>query len=109
MRKSKAIAFIRKRKRNGGLEYKQNQKEHPLLIAVEAGIAFMEATTILLKAITEADDPNAVCEQFEKEGLFKIHQETGDKLSTAIRECGNRMYGNYPVLPEPSPEPAENH
>jgi hypothetical protein len=103
MRKSKALTIIRKRERNGGLVCKQNEKEHPLALAIKAGIAFMQGTTILLKAITEADDPNAVCEQFEKDGLFKMHQETGDKL----REYAARIGASLPALPEPSPDPAE--
>jgi hypothetical protein len=64
----------------------------------------MKGTAILLKAIAEADDPNAVCEQFEKDGLFKMHQEAGNKL----REYAERIGANSPALPEPSPDSAEN-
>jgi hypothetical protein len=107
MRKSKVLTIIRKRKRNGGLVYKQNEEEHPLILAIKATTAFIQGTIILMKEIAEADDPNAVCEQFEKDGLFKMHQETGEKLNAAMKEFNDRIR-DTPALPEPSPDPAEN-
>jgi hypothetical protein len=107
MRKSKALTIIRKRKRNGGLIYKQNEEEHPLILAIKATTAFIQGTIILMKEIAEADDPNAAFEQFEKAGLFKLQQETGDKLNTAIREYTDRI-GATPAQPDPSPDPTKN-
>ena len=98
MRKSKALSEIRKRKRYGGLVFKPKQEEHPLLLAVKALSAFTEATILLMKTISEADDPNAMFKEMEDEGIFKIHQDTGKQLNIALKAYGDRIG----VLPEPS-------
>jgi hypothetical protein len=108
MRKSKVLIIIRKRKRNGGIVCEQNEKEHPLVLALKATTALMQGFSILMKEIAEADDPNAACEQFEKMGLFKMYLETGDKLNAAIKGYNDRVGTSLPALPEPSPDSAEN-
>jgi hypothetical protein len=105
MRKSKAIAIIRKRKRNDGLVCNQNKGEHPIMLAVKAVSAFTQGTIILMKAIAEADDPNAAFEEIEKAGLFKLQMETGAKINAAIKHYTDRA---CPTATGPSPIPAEN-
>ena len=95
MRKSKAIAIIRKRKRNDGLTYKPNEDEHPLLLALKAMNYFTEATITLMRMIAEADDPEAMAKMMESEGLIKMHNETGNKLVAGINRYNEQMEAYY--------------
>jgi hypothetical protein len=105
MRKSKALAVIRKRKRNAGLAYNPNKGEHPLIIALKAATAYVQATILLMKAIAEAEYPDTVADYFEKSGLTKRHMEAGEEIKAAIRQISDKL---YPSLPEPPPVTAEN-
>ena len=105
MHKSKALAVIRKRKRNAGLSCNPNKGEHPLIIALKAATAYAQATIAFMKAIAEASDPNAAADYFEKSGLTKRHMETGAELNAAIRRATEKL---YPSVPEPPPVTAEN-
>ena len=95
MRKSKAIAVIRKRKRNDGLAYRPKELEHPLLLALKAMNYFTEATIILMRMITEADDPEAMAKMMESEGLIKTHLDTANKLIAGINRYNERMEAYY--------------
>jgi len=105
MRKSKALAIIRKRKRNAGLVSNPNKGEHPLVIALKAVTAYVQASIVFMKAIAEADDPDAVADYFEKSGLTKRHMEAGEEINAAIRQVTEKL---YPSVPEPPPVTAEN-
>ena len=95
MRKSKAVAVIRKRKRNGGLIYKPNEDGHPLILAIKALTAFTEGTITLMRMIAEADDKEAMAKMMESEGLFKLHQDTGAKITAGITKYNERIEALY--------------
>ena len=94
MKKPKALTIIRQRHRGSGLTSKNDNREHPLVIMLKALKAFTEGTICLMKTIAEAEDPNAICEQFEKVGLFKLQLDTGTKFNTAIKEYADRDYND---------------
>ena len=107
MRKSKALSEIRKRKRNGGLIFKPKQEEHPIMLAVKALSCLTEGLILILKTITEAEDPNDMCKQFEKEGVFKEYREAAESVSAAMGEYNEKMNAAFP-LPADITATAEN-
>jgi hypothetical protein len=60
-------------------------------LAIKATSFFVQGIGMIMKAMAEADDPNAVAEKFEKEGLFKLVQETGENLNAAMQGYMSRM------------------
>jgi hypothetical protein len=95
MRKSKAIAIIRKRKRNDGLAYRPNEGEHPLILAVKALTAFTEGTMILMRMFAEADDKEAMRKMMESEGLIKMHQNAADAMNKGMYKLNEIMEAHY--------------
>jgi hypothetical protein len=92
MQKSKALTLIRRRHRGSGLIIHAKSPEHPLVIIMKAANLFIEGLICVLKTVAEAEDPIAMAERFEKSGVTKLHLDTAEKLSTAIKICGDRIY-----------------
>ena len=95
MRKSKAIAVIRKRKRNAGLLFRPKELEHPLILAVKALTAFAKGTIILMRLIAEADDPEAMAKKMERDGLIKMHHDAAEAMNKGMNKLNEIMETHY--------------
>ena len=102
MRKSKAKPELQEQDEES---INEPAEDHPMILAIKAASAYIEATILLMETVIKSENPEAVCDQIEKTGLLKKHLETGEIISTAIKDYADKMKN---AMPENHVDTTEN-